>query len=45
MLDLPNLQTIVFDGDNACAGDNQDNCKTTINDIESYNNALIMKSM
>ena len=44
ILDLPKLHTISFNGDNALAGDNRDNCKT-INGPESHDNTLIMKSM
>ena len=44
ILDLPKLHTILFDGDSALRGDNQDNRKTIINDHESYDNTLIMKS-
>ena len=47
ILDLPKLHTISFNGcyGYALLGDNGDNRKTMINDHESYNNTLIMKSM
>ena len=45
ILDLPKLHTISFDGGWALAGDDQDNRQTMINDHESYDNTLIMKSM
>ena len=45
ILDLPKLHTISFDGGCALHGNNRDNRKTMINDHESYENTLIMKSM
>ena len=36
--------TIVYNGDNALAGDIRDERETIINGHESYNNTLIMKS-
>ena len=44
ILDLPKLHTIAFNGWLALAGDTRDNRKTIINDHESYDNTLIMKS-
>ena len=43
ILDLPKLYTISFRY-YALAGDDRDNRKTMINDYESYDNTLIMKS-
>ena len=45
ILDLPKLHTISFNGDCAIYGDNRANRKTMINGHESFDNALIMKSM
>ena len=45
ILDLPKLHTISFNGKYALACDNRGNHKTMINGHESYDNALIMKSM
>ena len=45
ILDLPKLQTILFDDEWVLKGDDQDNRKTMIYDHESYDNTLIMKSM
>ena len=44
ILDLPKLHTISFDGEGALEGDDGDNRETIINDYESYDNTLIMKS-
>ena len=44
ILDLPKLHTISYYGSRALQGDNRANCKTIINDHESYDNILIMKS-
>ena len=44
LIDLPKLHTIVYNGDNALAGDIRDERETIINGHESYNNTLIMKS-
>ena len=45
ILDLPKLHTISFNQDWALHGDRRANRKTMINGHESYDNALIMKSM
>ena len=45
ILDLPKLQTISFNGQQALQGGNRDNYRTMINGHESYDNTLIMKSM
>ena len=45
ILDLPKLHTISFNGKWALKGDGRANRKTMINDHESYDNTLIMKSM
>ena len=34
----------MFDGENALAGDNQDDRKAIINDLDSFDNTLVMKS-
>ena len=45
ILDLPKLNTISFRGYWALNGDSRNNRKKRINDHESYDNTLIMKSM
>ena len=45
ILDLLKLHTISLNGWYALEGDGRDNRKTIINDHESYDNTLIMKSM
>ena len=44
ILDLPKLHTISFIGNYVLAGDGRDKRKTIIDDYESFDNTLIMKS-
>ena len=44
ILDLPKLHTISFKCEYALLGDYDENRKTMINDYESFDNTLIMKS-